>query len=343
MRPKSEHIRKFIVDHVEKHPNDIPKLTADTFGVTRQSIHRHLEILIDDEILEAEGGTRDRKYKLKRTVWTDTLELRNHQDEDLVYRDYVEPHLNGLSENVLRICHYGFTEMFNNGIDHSGGDQATISILRTARTTCLIIKDNGVGIFEKLKKATGLGDDRSVFLKLSKGKLTTDPDRHTGQGIFFTSRMFDMFTVAANHYLFGHLEDFQDWFIEHSPTDETGTRIKLEIVNDTSRTSREIFDRYADLESDDYAFSKTHVPLTLAKFGVDGLISRSAAKRVLARFESFKEIFLDFSGVDSIGHSFADEIFRVFSLQNPGIVIIVIGANEVVSVEINRAKRAGKN
>lgn len=343
LRPKSEQLRKFIIKNVEGHPTDIPKLTAEAFGITRQAVHRHLDILIEDDILEAKGGTRSRTYNLKATRNGHVLDLRVHRDEDKVYRDYIEPQLEGLQENVLKICHYGFTEMFNNAIDHSGGQQARVSVLRTAKSTTLTITDDGIGIFEKVKAATGLSDHLYVILELSKGKLTTDPDRHTGQGIFFTSRMCDRFTVSANNFLFGHLEDFEDWFIEDHPGADVGTRIGLTIENDASRTSREVFERFSEPESGDYEFSRTHVPLKLAKYGGDGLVSRSAAKRVLARFDRFKEIILDFSGVDSIGHSFADEVFRVFPLHNPGIALVVIGANDMVTGEINRAKQGGRS
>jgi hypothetical protein len=51
----------------------------------------------------------------------------------------------------------------------------------------------------------------------------------------------------------------------------------------------------------------------LAKYGNDQLISRSQAKRLLARIELFKIVLFDFSGVETIGQAFADEIFRVFA------------------------------
>ena len=341
-RPKSEQIRKFIIDHLDAHPSDISKLTAERFGISRQSVNRHISILIEDDLVEAEGGTRGRKYKLKTMSWDTTLKLLDHQDEDKVYRELVEPLLEGLKANVLGICHYGFTEMLNNVIDHSEGEYVTIFIERTARTTTLTIKDDGVGLFEKVKTATGLSDYGQVILELSKGKLTTDPDRHTGQGIFFTSRMFDRFLIFANSYFFRHFDNFEGWFTEQESYLGPGTKVFLTIDNESTRTSREVFDKFTDLESGDYEFSKTHVSLKLAQFGADGLISRSAAKRVLARFDQFSEVFLDFTGVDSIGHSFADEIFRVFPLHHPGIKIIDVGANEEVHRAIKRARRGAR-
>ena len=57
--------------------------------------------------------------------------------------------------------------------------------------------------------------------------------------------MFDRFVVSANSFLFGHLEDFQDWFIENRPEAGIGTSITLSIENDTVRTSREVFDKFS--------------------------------------------------------------------------------------------------
>jgi hypothetical protein len=130
------------------------------------------------------------------------------------------------------------------------------------------------------------------------------------------------------------------WLIESDVRKEPGTVVVLTIARNTTRTLKEIFDRYADLESDDYDFSRTHVPLNLATYGKETLVSRSQAKRVLARFENFKEVFLDFSGLDSIGQAFADEIFRVFHAVNPGIKIVSINANEDVNRMILRAVSA---
>ena len=58
-----------------------------------------------------------------------------------------------------------------------------------------------MGIFKKIQKALDLLDERHAILELAKGKLTTDPKHHTGEGIFFTSRMFDEFTILSGGVL----------------------------------------------------------------------------------------------------------------------------------------------
>lgn len=236
---------------------------------------------------------------------------------------------------MLSIWHYGFTEMFNNAIDHSAGSEIVVKILKTAASTEMIITDNGLGIFKKIQSELNLLDERQALLELSKGKLTTAPKRHSGEGIFFTSRMFDSYGILSGAVYFSH--DFgqpEDWLLESEQF--AGTSVKMKLHNHTSRTSKKIFDQYSSGEG--YGFNKTVVPVSLAQYGNDQLISRSQAKRLLARVELFKVVIFDFTGVESIGQAFADEIFRVFASQYPNIELIPRHANHHVRQMIERAK-----
>ncbi len=338
MRAKSEVIRKFIIDQVEGHPKDIARLTAEQFSISRQAVNRHIKTLIEDGVIVAEGNTKERVYSLRVATKAFNFPLAENKEEDRVWHEHISPLLVDYKENVMNICYYGFTEMFNNAIDHSGGSDAAVKVEWSARAIKLSILDNGIGIFEKIKSRFNLVDHREAVLELSKGKLTTDPNNHSGQGIFFTSRMFDKFLILSNRLFFSHEEEDDDWLIETRAKDDPGTLVDMEIAADTRRMAKEVFDKYTDLESDDYAFSKTHVPLSLARYDEEQLISRSQAKRVLARFERFKEVFLDFHGVESIGQAFADEIFRVFRRNNPGVRIIASRANQAVNQMIKRAE-----
>jgi hypothetical protein len=62
----------------------------------------------------------------------------------------------------------------------------------------------------------------------------------------------------------------------------------------------------------------------------ESLMSRSQAKRLMNRFDRFREVILDFSGVDFIGQGFADEIFRVFAGANPGTRLVPVHCVETV-------------
>lgn len=336
VRARGEDIRRFLLDHVEKHPNDIAKLASEHFKITRQAVNKHLRRLIYEKSLTETGETRKRNYKLaplveQRKIYTISPELEEH----VVWDQDISPVLQPLPENVMDIWHYGFTEILNNAKDHSGGTMILVKVAKTAVTTNVMIADNGIGIFKKIQEAFNLPDQRYAILELAKGKLTTDPSRHTGEGVFFSSRMFDRFSIGADKTYYGHrLGDDSDWIMDWG---NAGTTVFMELSNHTARTPRKIFDQYSSSD-EDYGFNKTVVPVNLAQYGNDKLISRSQAKRVVSRLELFKTILFDFTGVPSIGQAFADEIFRVFANEHPTISLISIHANSEVERMIARVK-----
>ena len=334
-KEKNEQIRQFILENVEDHPSDITSVVSDNFGISRQASHRHIQKLVLDGLIIAEGATRNRKYYEKPLVEFSIHLPLSGLEEDKVWREYIRARLEKLSENVLQICHYGFTEIVNNAIDHSEGKELSLFLKRTYNVIELNIADNGVGIFAKIQRELNLDDQLHAILELSKGKLTTDPARHTGEGIFFTTRMFDKFSILSGKLYFSHFEPDNDWLLENTNEIQKGTAVQMTISTQTNRTTKQVFDRYT--VEGDYGFSRTHVPVFLARYGNENLVSRSQAKRLLARFERFKEILLDFENVDSIGQAFADEIFRVYTSQHPNIHIYHMNANKQVESMIIRA------
>ncbi len=337
IKTRGEDIRRFILDEVGKHPSDICKLTSEKFGITRQAVNKHLQRLITEHVLMTTGNTRSRTYKLSPLQeWSKEYPITPDLAEDLVWTNDIRAVLGQLPENVLTIWHYGFTEMFNNAIDHSAGSEILVHIQKTAVDAEIYVIDDGIGIFKKVQTALGLLDERHAILELHKGKLTTDPQRHSGEGIFFTSRMFDSFVIMSGGVHFSHnFGKDEDWVVE-TEEGSTGTMVWMKLHNHTARTSKKIFDQFAG--DSDYGFNKTIVPVRLAKYGNDQLISRSQAKRLLARIELFKMVVFDFSGVDEIGQAFADEIFRVFAQQHQDMELLAIQVNDQINGMIQRAK-----
>jgi anti-sigma regulatory factor (Ser/Thr protein kinase) len=327
LQEKTKEIRQFILENVEEHPRDITTLVSAKFGISRQASHKHIQKLVSDGLVIASGNTRNRTYQVKPLVdFSIELPLAG-LEEDKVWREHIRPLMNGLSSNVLSICQYGFTEIVNNAIDHSEGTILIVSLKRTYKTITLKIIDNGVGIFNKLQKELNLDDPIHAILELSKGKLTTDPAHHSGEGIFFTSRMFDKFLIFSGRIFLSYQGEI-DWLLEDKQKIFAGTDVQLEISPFSERTTQQVFDRFT--VEGDYGFSKTRVPVFLATYGDENLVSRSQARRLLVRFERFKEIILDFTNVNTIGQAFADEIFRVFQLQNPSIHLVPINMSEQV-------------
>ena len=337
VRARGEEIRQFILEQVEAHPSDISKITSAKFQITRQAVNQHLQKLAEEDCLTEKGKTRGRTYHLvPLSEWDRLYYITPEIAEDIIWTNDVRPALGHLPDNVMNIWQHVFTEMCNNAIDHSGGTRIYVSLRRTAASTEMYLSDDGVGIFKKIQIAMGLLDERHAVLELSKGKLTTDPRNHSGEGIFFSSRMVDFFDILSGGVFFTHtFGEAEDWILERDRFD-TGTKVRMKLNNHTARTARKIYDQYSS--GDDYGFTKTVVPVRLAQYGNDKLISRSQARRVLARVELFKVVIFDFASVESIGQAFADEIYRVFALQHPEIGLFTAHANSAVKRMVERAK-----
>ncbi len=121
-----------------------------------------------------------------------------------------------------------------------------------------------------------------------------------------------------------------DWIPEKF---KKGTTVWMKLSNKSTRQPKDVYDKFTG----DFAFNKTTVPVKLAQVG-SSLVSRSQAKRILARFEQFRTVQLDFSGVEWVGQAFADEIFRVYKNAHPDVQIEVVNANEDIGKMIQGAK-----
>ena len=338
VRAQGERVRQFILDNVGAHESDLVAHVAGKFSITRQAVNKHLQKLNEQGAMANEGTTRAPRYRLTTTeTLSFSYPIRPGLAEDRVWARDIKPTIDHLPGNVLNIWNHGFTEMFNNAIDHAGASKIDIGIARTAITTTITVTDDGVGIFRKIQRELDLLDERQAIFELSKGKLTTDPKRHSGEGIFFTSRMFDHFAILSGGLLFDHRREARtaaDARLERAPAD-AGTRVVMELNNHTARTTKKVFDEFSS--GDDYGFTKTVVPVDLANYGQDELVSRSQAKRVLARVDLFETVVFDFKGVDAIGQAFADEIFRVFANDHPDIRLVPVHMSKAVEQMVKRA------
>ncbi|MBI3444244.1 MAG: STAS-like domain-containing protein [Magnetospirillum sp.] len=336
-------VRDFILRNVRTAPEGIGALAAKKFELSRTAIARYLGRLVEEGLLSAEGNTKARRYALKQSVdEAFSIKINAHVEEDVVWRHRILPFLDGVLRNVVDICQYGFTEMLNNAIDHSASATATIGIEVTYADVTMMVADKGVGIFNKIQRDFQLADPRSALLELSKGKLTSDRKRHAGEGIFFTSRMFDEYSILSGGLYYSRKRgDGAEWLIEteESKPDKKGTAIFMRISTAAEWTTRTVFESY---QGGDIGFRKTHVPVALGRYPGEQLVSRSQAKRLLSRFDQFSEVMLDFQGVEEIGQPFADEIFRVFALSHPGTPIYAIGTSPEIDRMIAHVRGSGE-
>ncbi len=330
-------LTQWITAAATRHPHDLTDALAAHAGVTRVTAQKLLKRLVALQWLVREGSPRRPHFKpglMREVVARYSLQ---GLDEDLPWSRDFAPFFT-LPATVRRMAQHCFSELLNNAIDHSGGTRVTVSMRQTPAHLQLLVSDDGCGLFERIHQSFDLSDPTQAMLELSKGKLTSQPLRHGGRGLFFTSRLADVFDLHANHVAFQR----RDWdagaWQPGRPLRQAGTSIYAAIALDTPRTLESVMSAHS-LDGVGAAFDRTVVPLRLMTSPVDGLESRAQARRVAARLQLFRRAEVDFHGVPQVGHSFADELFRVQSGQQT-LELVPINMTPQVAAMVN-AVRAG--
>ena len=226
--------------------------------------------------------------------------------------------------------------MVNNAIDHSRSNMVEIDCRRTETAITFIVRDFGIGIFNNVRTKFHLPGTLAAIQEILKGKATTAPKQHTGEGVFFTSKIGDTFIIDSFEKRLTINNLLPDIFIsDRKPL--RGTRVSFSIHVSSERKIEDIYDAFTVQSDDGLTFDKTRITVKLFQFGKN-LPSRSEAKRVTMNLENFREVELDFSDVQTIGQAFADEIFRVWHNRHRDVKLIATNANENVTFMVRRAR-----
>ncbi|MFM9916439.1 MAG: ATP-binding protein [Rhizobacter sp.] len=314
------------------HPRDLPEMLVELTGVQRSTALRRLGQLIELQWLTRTGRAKEVLYGpglLRQVVRHYPLDGLS---EDLAWsRDFTRYF--ALPPHVQRLTQHAFCELLNNAIDHSDGTGVTVSLRQTPSHVQLLVSDDGCGVFDKICHTFALDDPQIAMLELSKGKLTTQPERHTGHGLYFTSRLADVFDLHANEQAFQHRSWEGTGWRSGQPMNRQGTSVYASIALDTPRTLESVMHAHS-LDGAGVRFERTAVPLQLAVTSQVGLESRAQARLVASRLTHFQLAELDFSGIPHIGHSFADELFRVLPRHQPALNLSPINMSPAVAAMV---------
>ena len=316
---------------------------TELLGVEGFSNRTYLERVLS-QLLSEERVSRRRDGKMVyysattiQILYDETVELRNLH-EDVVWMEIVKSStlVEALSEQALTILQFSFTEMLNNAIDHSKSGTAMVKVWVDAKNVHFTIRDYGIGIFKSIMAKNKLESELEALQELVKGNRTTDPAAHSGEGIFWTSKISDKMSFKSYNYAFLVDNILDDYAVQELEDTILGTEVYFEISKDTEKSMSSLFHKYS-FNPDDILLDTTTIRVKLYEVGVTW-ISRSQAKKVLNGLEKFKRITFDFAGVDLIGQGFADEIFRVFQIAHPEIELVATNTTSAVQFLIDRAK-----
>ena len=329
MAERAERVRRL----VDRRGGVANRDVARALGVSAATSHRLLQALVLAGVLERLGKGPAARYSLcslRRRF------AREGLDEDRVWTVLAEhiSRVRPLAAAELRSLQYAATEVINNAVDHSGGKSLELSLsFGGAGSTTATISDDGVGVFRRLCEDFGFATAQDAIVQLEKGKLTSDPLRHSGEGLFFSSKAVARFRLESQGLAWIVDNVARDSALAPSPV-RRGTRVVLEVIAGETPRLEDVFAAYTDPET--LRFMKTRATIKLGALG-SALISRSEARRIAEGLAKFTHVTLDFSGVEVVGQGFCDELFRVFARAHPETVLGPVGMNETVTFMVGRA------
>ncbi|MGF0032299.1 STAS-like domain-containing protein [Bariatricus sp. SGI.154] len=333
---KRESIKRYMLDKLRKDDTGFIQKTMENFGISITTVKRYIKECVTDEILKEDKDTKT-GYSMISVMKDFTYTQDGNLSEDRIFYEDILPLLQSMSKGARNIWSYVFMEIMNNAIEHSQGQNISCHIMQDYLYTEISITDDGIGIFNNIQKnlSEKLGTKASIqdaILELHKGKFTSNPACHSGEGIFFSSKMMRELAIWSDQaiYSYGCYEKeklVQSHLISYyTRLQKIGTLVVMKLENQTTRKPQEVFNMYAPI---DEGFIHTIIPIKEAcPYGEP--IARSQARRVLYRLEQFKKVEFDFTEVEFMGQGFADEVFRVFQNQHPDIELLPIHANQSV-------------
>lgn len=263
--------------------------------------------------------------------------IKEHEVLDNI--NHQAPFLLHLDEDLRSLFDYAFSEMLNNAIEHSRSKYVDLEVGINDKTLWFTVSDNGIGVFRNVMEKRKLGSEFEAMQDLLKGKTTTRPHAHSGEGIFFTSKVADIFVLESFGYSMRVDNNLPDVFFEQTVS-KKGTKVSFWIAQNAQKHLQNIFSLY-ETDHNNPDFDKTEIHVRLYKVGTV-YVSRSQARRILTGLEKFKHIILNFDQVSTVGQAFADEIFRVFQHRHPSVKISTVHMNEAVKYMIDRVDKSGQ-
>ncbi|MCX6812337.1 MAG: hypothetical protein NTW79_01800, partial [Candidatus Berkelbacteria bacterium] len=171
---------------------------------SRQYLNRIIVELIKEKKLVKAGSPRRAIYSLPENISAlgnavkKRLKNQNLQEHEVLESITISaPFVLRLNDNVRSIFDYTFSEMLNNAIEHSKSNEITMEIIKQNHSLTFEIRDFGIGVFRNVMEKRNLKSEFEAMQDLIKGKTTTAPKAHTGEGIFFTSKIADVFSLES--------------------------------------------------------------------------------------------------------------------------------------------------
>ena len=114
---RGNEIRRFILQNMSTNSQHIVNQTAEHFNISRQAVNRHIQNLLKEGHISANGNTRKRTYALKVLHKNSFLVSLIGLKEDILWREKIVDFFKNFPNNVIDIWHYECKELWKGKVN----------------------------------------------------------------------------------------------------------------------------------------------------------------------------------------------------------------------------------
>ena len=196
-RSQTESIREFILDRVADSPRSVAREVALAYRISRQAANRHLDVLVEAGMLDQDGYTRSREYRLRQTsLLNREIRVTPVLNPDRLWDDHIALVLADDRVPVRDLCRGAFAEVLGNVIAHAHASWVTISFATTARDIDVALADDGAGIFHRVGERLALPGPRATAELMSRHANARSTDFPASR-LVLLGRNFDSFVISS--------------------------------------------------------------------------------------------------------------------------------------------------
>lgn len=234
-RTRTQTIREFILDLAAVDARGIARRIAEVYGISRQAANRHLDLLVEDGLLEQSGRTRARVYRLRRTSsLSREIRVTPVLDPGRVWEDHIAALVAGDRPAVRDLCRGTFGELVRNAVRHADASWITVAFSCTARDIELAISDDGRGLFSTIAPRLGAASPRDTAETIARLARARSGDSPTAR-LVLLARNFESFSIRANGFVLAFDGETASWSVEPDGSAAPGTRVALTQLRSPAR------------------------------------------------------------------------------------------------------------
>ncbi|HEX6789859.1 MAG TPA: hypothetical protein VF247_00990 [Candidatus Krumholzibacteria bacterium] len=210
-------------------PKSVARQVAEAYRISRQAANRHLDALVEEGVLEQDGATRSKEYRLRRqSLLNREIRITPVLNPERLWDDHIAPVLGDDRADVRDLCRGAFGDVIRNVILHAQASWLTVSFSTTTRDIEVTVGDDGCGLFVRLGERIGVRDARECAELMRRHANARSTDFPAAR-LALLGRHFATFSIASSGLTLEFDAPTDAWELRDDDRPGPGTRVSFRL------------------------------------------------------------------------------------------------------------------